>query len=107
MVGFSPEAKSSSNRYLAVAFIMLSIDQFVFAAALRDHDFALGRQVLGDVDQQCLRLVDIAKPYRAHRLQVFDEQLGGAAGHIGKKQLPPCSLPALHRTPPLPLLSIA
>src|SRR5690348_4754554 len=96
MVGFSPAAKSSSNRYLAVAFIRISwcticscvsVDQFVLAAALGDDDFTLGREVLGDIDEESLSLVDVAQPDRSHGLHVFHQELGGAARHVGEEEL--------------------
>src|SRR6476469_7995814 len=83
----SPAAKFSSNRYLAVAFIRVLIDQLFVAAALGDQDFALGGELLGDIDQQRLRLVDIAQPHRAHRLHVVDQHLGGARRHVGEEEL--------------------
>jgi hypothetical protein len=49
-----------------------------FAAALGDQDFALGGEILGDIDQERLRLVDVAQSHRAHRLHVVDQHLGAA-----------------------------
>src|SRR6185437_2037162 len=86
MVG-SRAAKFSSNRYLAVAFIRVLIDQLFVAAALGDQDFALGGELLGDIDQQRLRLVDVAQPHRAHRLHVIDQHLGGPRRHVGEEEL--------------------
>ena len=45
-------AKSVSNRNLAVRRGISSVDQLVVAAALGDHDLALGGEVLGDIDQR-------------------------------------------------------
>src|SRR5579871_6545839 len=61
-VAASPRAdgleKSRSNRYFAGSPI--SVHQLVVGAVLRQHDLALGGEVLGEVDQQRLGLVDVA-----------------------------------------------
>src|SRR4029079_1776768 len=126
MVGFSPAAKSSSNRYLAVAFIhfllrmifsenrlplfwimRVSVDQLVFAAALGDDDFTLGREILGDVHEESLRLVDVTQPDRSHGLHVFYQQLRGTARHVGEEELAHGLVGALERHRQLLLVDIA
>src|SRR3977135_3040347 len=78
--------KSTSNRYFARAVIQPSIDQFFVATALRDHDLALGGEILGEIDQQALRLVDVAQPHRTERLHVVGEHLGGACRHVRQEE---------------------
>src|ERR1700694_4589439 len=98
-----PSPNSSSNRNLtgrlsgscvfdalrsAVMDMASSVNQFVFAAAaLGDHDFALGGEILGEVHHQRLRLVDVAEPHRAHRLNVVEQHLAGALRHVGGEEV--------------------
>src|SRR5450631_4404852 len=49
MVGLPPVVKSSLNVNFAIAVML--VDQLFVAAALGDQDFALGRQILGSIDQ--------------------------------------------------------
>src|SRR6185503_18046694 len=104
-----PEAKSSSNRNLTGALIgcKTSIDQFFVAAVLRDHDLALGGEVLGEVDQQPLRLVDVAQAHGAERLHVVDQHLGGARRHVAEEELPHRVGRALQRHRELVLVDMA
>ena len=81
-------AKSRSNRYLAGACICVSINQFFIAALLGDDDLALGGEILGKIDQQHLRLVDVAQAHGTHGLHVVDQHLGGARGHVAEEELP-------------------
>src|ERR1700750_425092 len=87
MVGLPPVAKSSSNRYFAVVFINFLVDELVVAAALRDQDLAFCAHVLGEIDQQPLRLVDIAQAHGTERAHVVGQHLGGARRHIAEEEL--------------------
>src|ERR1700722_7559511 len=100
-----PEAKSTSNRNFAGAPIL--IHQLFFAAALGDDDLALGGEVLGEIDQERLRLVDLAQPYRAHGLHVVHQHLGGARRHVGEEELAHRLGGALERDRELVLLDVA
>src|SRR5215472_2578229 len=74
--------KSWSNMYLAAAAMRPSVHQLFVGAVLGDHDLALGGEVLGEIDQEALRLVDIAQAHRAQRLHVVEQHLGGARRHV-------------------------
>src|SRR5262245_54020829 len=92
MVGLAvrpPAAKSLSNRNFAGAdpITLSSIDQLFVAAALRDHDLALGGEVLGQADKLSLRLVDVAQAHRSHGAHVVAQHLGGARRHVAQEEL--------------------
>src|SRR5258705_5314395 len=84
-----PASKSLSNRNFAGAdpITLSSIDQLFVAAALRDHDLALGGEVLGQADQLPLRVVDVAQAHRPHGAHVVAQHLGGARGHVAQEEL--------------------
>src|SRR5215510_5727062 len=83
-----PAAKSLSNRNFAGdAIAVASVDQLFVAAVLRDHDLALGGEVLGEVDELRLRIVDVAQTYRPHGAHVVVEHLGGARRHVAQEEL--------------------
>src|SRR5262245_1622379 len=84
-----PAAKSLSNRNFAGAAIAVaSVDQLFVAAVLRDHDLALGGEVLGEIDELRLRIVDIEPAYRSQSAHVVVEHLGGARRHVAQEELP-------------------
>src|SRR5262249_40185123 len=77
-----PAAKSLSNRNFAGdAIVVVSVDQLFVTAVLRDHDLALGGEILGEVDKLRLRLVDVAQAHGPHGAHVVVEHLGGARRH--------------------------
>src|SRR5712691_8014641 len=84
-----PASKSLSNRNFAGAdpITLSSIDQLFVAAALRDHDLALGGEILGQADQLPLRIVDVAQAHRSHGAHVVAQHLGGARGHVAQEEL--------------------
>ena len=63
------------------------IDEFVFALAIGDDDFALVCKFLGDGNHGVLGIVDIAQPYRAQGLHVFAHDLAGALRHVAEEQI--------------------
>src|SRR5262245_4161486 len=85
----APASKSLSNKNFAGAdpIASSSIDQFFVAAALRDHDLALGGEVLGQADQLPLCLVDVAQAHRSHGAHVVAQHFGGARRHVAQKEL--------------------
>src|SRR5579872_1181196 len=87
--------KSRSNRYLAGSPI--SVHQFVVGAVLRQHDFALGGEVLGEIHQQGLRLVDIAQSHWSHRLHVVGQHLCRTARHVAHEECLDLFVRALQR----------
>ena len=56
----------SENRFPLFWIMRVSINQLVFASALGDDDFSLGSEILGDVDEEGLRLIDVAQPDWPH-----------------------------------------
>ena len=50
-------------------------------------DLARGGQLLGHVDQELLRLLDVAQPDRAHRLHVVAQDLGRALRHVLEEEI--------------------
>src|SRR5215510_8049916 len=105
-----PAAKSTSNRNFAGALMIVlrrprttqggrvghpiqcgasrsSIDELLVGAALGDQDLAAGGEILGQIDEQRLRLVDVAQADRPHRLHVLDQHLGGARRHVAQEEL--------------------
>src|SRR5258705_60688 len=65
--------KSTLNRNFGAAPMRSSVHQLFVGAVLRDHDLALGGEVLGEIDQQALRLVDVAQAHRSERLHVVEQ----------------------------------
>src|SRR5215510_7051623 len=84
-----PAAKSLSNRNFAGddAMMVASVDQLFVTAVLRDHDLALGGEVLGEVDELRLRIVDVAQANRPHGAHVVVEHPGGARRHVAQEEL--------------------
>src|SRR5215510_1833461 len=110
MVGLRPrpEAKSLSNRNFAGdAIAVASVDQLFVAAVLRDHDLALGGEVLGEVDELRLRVVDVAQAHWPHGAHVVVEHLGGARRHVAQEELTHRLGRALERDRQLVLVDVA
>src|SRR5712692_5681353 len=103
-------AKSLSNRNFAGDLMVApspSIDQLFVAVALGDHDLALGRKVLREIDELGLRLVDVSQPHRPERRHVVGEHLGGAGRHVAEEELADGVGGALERDRQLVLVDVA
>lgn len=54
------------------------VDEFVFFIVCGDHNFALLRKILGDVDHCHLCFIDVFETNRSHQFHVFAQNFGSA-----------------------------